>query len=90
VHHEGVDLLVILYQLQLAILLLDKEEGRCIGGFGHPYISFVKFGFDEVSDHLIFRLIEWIDCTVYCVGGSFFEFDGMIPYLLGCYIATEH
>jgi len=47
------------------------------------YVAFVKFCLDEVLDRLIFCLIEWVDLAVHCVGGSFFEFNGVVPYLLG-------
>ncbi len=79
-HCEGIDFLVVLHRSQLPILLPNKEKGGRIRGFGHSDISFIEFRLDEVPDCLIFCLIERVDLTVYRIGGSFLEFDCVIPY----------
>ena len=74
-----VDVLIVLYRMEFAILLLNEEKGGCIGGYGRANVSFGKLFVDKLIEGGILCCRHWVDLAVDGIWGSIFEVNGMIP-----------
>ena len=77
---EHVQTAVILDRLEIAILLLDKEERECVRGFGLADISFFQVLCNELLQSDIFSWGQWIYFAIHHVWGVRFQIDSVISF----------
>ena len=70
---------IILNRSQLAVSLLDEEEGGCVGRLGWLDVSLCILFLDEFLQCLVFCWCHWVYLArygIWCVG---FEFNCVVP-----------
>jgi hypothetical protein len=70
---------IILYRVEFAILLFDKEEVSCIGTLRFADSAALQMLFDELMTLHDFFLGEWKESSRERGGSPQKEFDGMVP-----------
>ena len=78
-HRPFIDIPIILHWLELSILLLDKEEGQSVGGYGWVDVALCQLLIDPVIECSIFSLRHGVDIASYGIRYSCFEVDSMVP-----------
>ena len=77
---ECVQSSVVLDGSEITILLLDKEEGECIGGLGLVDISLFQIFGDEFLEGDVFGRGQGVHLAIHHVRGTRFQIDGVIPF----------
>ena len=78
---EGIQSVVISDGSKVSILLLDEEEGECVGRLGLADVPLFKVLCNELLQGNIFSQGQRVHLAVHRIWGVWFQINGVVPFM---------